>query len=158
MVLCSFLLVRIIILLCQQLKNYWWQCIVIVMYWWEGLFFSESSYVLCTVGYFLNKVKFVLTFKASFKKLVSTKIFKMSWFLNLLVNSYRNTISEWAVGFRYGNFFIPWVEKNLKISPWEGKSCLPWANFWSFFQPLGWRNSHTWNSAHPEILYFCIIV
>ena len=42
-----------------------------------------------------------------------------------LVNSYRNTISEWAVGFSYGNFFIPWVEKNLKISPWEGKAYLP---------------------------------
>ena len=28
-----------------------------------------------------------------------------------MVNSYRNTISKWAVGFRYGNFFIPWVEK-----------------------------------------------
>ena len=25
-----------------------------------------------------------------------------------------------AVGFKYGNFFIPWVEK--KISLWEGKS------------------------------------
>ena len=42
-----------------------------------------------------------------------------------MVNSYRNTISEWAVGFRYGYFFIPWVEKNLKISPWEGKAYLP---------------------------------
>ena len=42
-----------------------------------------------------------------------------------LVNSYRNTISKWALGFRYGNFFIPWVEKNLKISPWEGNSYLP---------------------------------
>jgi hypothetical protein len=36
-----------------------------------------------------------------------------------LVNSYRNTISEWAVVFRYENFFIPWVEKSTKISPWE---------------------------------------
>ena len=42
-----------------------------------------------------------------------------------LVNSYRNTISKWALGFRYRNFFIPWVEKNLKISPWEGNSNLP---------------------------------
>ena len=42
-----------------------------------------------------------------------------------LVNSYRNTISKWALGFRYRNFFIPRVEKNLKISPWEGNSYLP---------------------------------
>jgi hypothetical protein len=28
------------------------------------------------------------------------------------------------VGFRYENFFIPWVEKNIKISPWEGKAYL----------------------------------
>jgi hypothetical protein len=28
------------------------------------------------------------------------------------------------MGFSYGNFFIPWVEKNLKISPWEGKAYL----------------------------------
>ena len=36
-----------------------------------------------------------------------------------MVNSYRNTISEWAVVFRYENFFIPRVEKASKISPWE---------------------------------------
>ena len=83
-----------------------------------------------------------------------------------LVNSYRNTISKWALGFRYRNFFIPRVEKNLKISPWEGNSCLPraygpWEErvsslgliFGGFFQPLGWRNFHTWNPAHSEILY-----
>ena len=38
---------------------------------------------------------------------------------NGLVNSYRNKISEWAVIFRYGNFFIPRVEKSSKISLWE---------------------------------------
>jgi hypothetical protein len=65
-----------------------------------------------------------------------------------LVNSYRNTISEWAVGFRYGNFFIPWGEKNLKISQWEEKAYLlraysPWEEsfssrgliFGGFFNP-----------------------
>ena len=36
-----------------------------------------------------------------------------------MVNSYRNTISEWAVVVRYENFFIPRVEKSSKISPWE---------------------------------------
>ena len=36
-----------------------------------------------------------------------------------MVNSYRNTISEWAMVFKYGNFFIPRVEKSSKISPWE---------------------------------------
>ena len=30
-----------------------------------------------------------------------------------------NLISEWAVIFRYENFFIPRVEKSSKISPWE---------------------------------------
>ena len=35
------------------------------------------------------------------------------------IDSNRNTISEWAVIFRYGNFFIPRVEKSSKISPWE---------------------------------------
>ena len=49
-----------------------------------------------------------------------------------LVNSYRNTISKWALGFRYRNFFIPRVEKNLKISPWEGNFDLPRA-----YGPLG---------------------
>ena len=42
-----------------------------------------------------------------------------------LVISYKNTISKWALGFRYRNFFIPRVEKNLKSSPWEGNSDLP---------------------------------
>ena len=41
------------------------------------------------------------------------------------IDSNRNRFSEWAVGFRYGNFFIPRVVKNLKISPWEGKTYLP---------------------------------
>jgi len=36
-----------------------------------------------------------------------------------LVNSYRNTISKWAVVVRYENFFIPRVKKSSKISPWE---------------------------------------
>ena len=64
------------------------------------------------------------------------------------IDSNRNTISEWAVIFRYGNFFIPRVEKSSKISPWGKKSCLPraygpwedkifrpWANLWGFFHP-----------------------
>ena len=51
------------------------------------------------------------------------------------IDSNRNRFSEWAVGFRYGNFFIPRVVKNLKISPWEGKTYLPRA--YGFFQPLG---------------------
>jgi hypothetical protein len=38
---------------------------------------------------------------------------------NCLVNSYRNTISEWAMVFRYENFFILRVENSSKISPWE---------------------------------------
>ena len=33
------------------------------------------------------------------------------------IDSNRNRFSEWAVGFRYGNFFIPPVVKNLKMSP-----------------------------------------
>ena len=36
-----------------------------------------------------------------------------------MVNSYRNIISEWAVIFRYENFFILRVETSSKISPWE---------------------------------------
>ena len=35
------------------------------------------------------------------------------------IDSNRNTISEWAVIFRYGNFFIPRVKKSSIISPWE---------------------------------------
>ena len=38
--------------------------------------------------------------------------------------------------------------------PWEGKLYIPWANFWRFFQPLGWRNFYTWHPAHSEIPYF----
>ena len=29
-----------------------------------------------------------------------------------------------------------------------------WANFWRFFQPLEWRNFHTWNPAHSDIPKF----
>ena len=44
-----------------------------------------------------------------------------------LVDSYRNTISKWAVGFGYGNF-------TLKLARGKQKPCLPraygpWANF-----------------------------
>ena len=60
-----------------------------------------------------------------------------------------------------GRGFQVW-KFHLKISPWEEKPCLPrsygsWeanfsfpANFWR------WRNFHTWNSAHSEILYSCM--
>ena len=57
-------------------------------------------------------------------------------------------------GVRYRNFFIPWVVKNPKISSWEVKACLPWANFWRFFQPLGWRNFHTWNQPIQKSYIF----
>ena len=40
-------------------------------------------------------------------------------------NPYKNKISEWAMIFRYGNFFIPWVEKSSKISPWEKNIAFP---------------------------------
>ena len=65
-----------------------------------------------------------------------------------MVNSYRNTISEWAVIFRYENFFIPRVEKSSKIStraknlvlpravgPREARFFFPRANFWGFLNP-----------------------
>jgi hypothetical protein len=45
----------------------------------------------------------------------------------------------------HGNFFIPWVEKTLKLA--HGLI------FGVFFQSLGWRNFHTWNSVHSKILY-----
>ena len=48
------------------------------------------------------------------------------------IDSNRNRFSEWAVGFRYGNFFIPRVVKNHKISPWEGKGLPP-----AGLRPLG---------------------
>ena len=41
------------------------------------------------------------------------------------LTSNRNRFSEWAVGFRYGNFFIPRVVKNHKMSPREEKAYLP---------------------------------
>ena len=58
------------------------------------------------------------------------KKWKQQWFHDFFagcayIDTNRNTISKWAVGFRYGNFFIPRVEKNLKISLWEKKHCLP---------------------------------
>ena len=30
-----------------------------------------------------------------------------------------------AVDVRYRNFYIPWVEKTLKISPWDEKISIP---------------------------------
>ena len=54
------------------------------------------------------------------------------------IDSNRNRFSEWAIGFRYGNFFILQVVKNLKISPWEGKGFSSLGLiFGGFFQPLG---------------------
>ena len=50
-----------------------------------------------------------------------------------LVDSYRNTISEWTVDFRYGNF-------TLKLA--RGKKSLASRGILG-----GWRNFHTWNSA-----------
>ena len=83
-----------------------------------------------------------------------------------LVNSYRNTISKWALGFRYGNFFIPRVEKNLKISPWEGNSNLPraygpWEDrvsslgliFGGFFNPWDEEISIPDINGHSENLF-----
>ena len=72
---------------------------------------------------------------------------------NHLVDSYKNTISEWAMGFRYENFTLklPHGKKVLPpagLQPLGGKLFFfPWANFWS------WKNFYTWNSAHSEILY-----
>ena len=64
------------------------------------------------------------------------------------------TISEWAVGFRYGNFTLKLALGKKSLAS-RGPTALgrqafffPWANFWR------WRNFHTWNSAHLEILYF----
>ena len=57
-------------------------------------------------------------------------------------DSYRSTISEWAIGIRYGNFFIPmplqWLKKRPKISLWEEKSCLlrPYSPFRNSIFPL----------------------
>ena len=56
------------------------------MYWWEGLFFSESSYVLCTVGYFLNKVKCVHNLRLHSKnwfQLKSLKWVDYSWIIDI---------------------------------------------------------------------------
>jgi hypothetical protein len=41
------------------------------------------------------------------------------------IDSNRNRFSKWAVGFRYGNFFIPRVEKTLKSALGKEKACLP---------------------------------
>ena len=79
-----------------------------------------------TVSHFIENFKFcchLTSFfcKNCFKSVSASKICQMTAVKieNGLVNSYRNKISEWAVIFRYGNFFIPRVEKSSKISPWE---------------------------------------
>ena len=78
------------------------------------------------VSHFIENFKFcchLTSFfcKNCFKNVSASKICQMTAVKieNGLVNSYRNKISEWAVIFRYGNFFIPRVEKSSKISPWE---------------------------------------
>jgi hypothetical protein len=54
----------------------------------------------------------------------------MRWLLrnfytfNHLVDSYRNTISEWAVGFRYGNFTVTSVCTYLKMDSPRTSRCL----------------------------------
>ena len=75
--------------------------------------------------------------------------FRNFYTFNHLVDSYRNKISEWAVGFRYGNF-------TWKLA--RGKKSLasrgPTALGRQAFLLWRWRNFHTWNSADSEILYF----
>jgi hypothetical protein len=50
-----------------------------------------------------------------------------------------NTIYEWAMGFRYGNFFITWVEITLKLAHGKEKltSRRPTALGRKAFLPVG---------------------
>ena len=130
-----------------------------------GFYFNEEKDWKDLVGFWHRKVtlkcKNWQISKLNFKSYVNlNKTFKirkyyfcmslcMQWPLrnfytfHHLFDSYRNTISKWAVGFRYGNF-------TLKLA--RGKRSLFFlrTNFWR------WRNFHTWNSTHSKILYFLI--
>jgi hypothetical protein len=73
-----------------------------------------------------------------------------------LVNSYRNTISEWAVIFKYETFFIPRVEKSSKISPWEKKSFFALVLIFEDFSTLGMKKvpyMKTGPFGNPIFLY-----
>ena len=67
----------------------------------------------------------------------------------------RNQISEWAVIFRYENFFIPRVENSSKISPWDknlasrGPTALG-----QIFEDFSTHNlSYLKITAHSEIVF-----
>ena len=70
---------------------------------------------------------------------------------NHLFDSYRNTISEWAVGFRYGNFTLKLARGKKSLAscglwPLGGKLFFPWANFKVKFPYLK-------PTAHSEIVF-----
>ena len=52
--------------------------------------------------------------------------------------------------FRIGRGFQVW-NLHLKISPWEEKPCLPWANFWR------WRNFHREHSHMTSDVFWLFL-
>ena len=122
-------------------------------------FTKKKSFVIaCTVFWMFRYRDYVRNLKSV----------KKSWKHFVFAYLYRlKQVFRMAVGVGYRNFFIPRVEKNLKISPWDEKACLPraygaWEEtfpsrgliFVGFFNPLGWRNFYTRYPAHSEIPYF----
>ncbi len=101
------------------------------------------------VSHFVKNFKFcchltIFFCKICFKNVNASKICQMTAveIENGLVNSYRNKISEWAVIFRYWNFFIPRVEKSSKISPRAvGKIFFPQGLIFDDFSTCGMQKS-----------------
>ena len=114
------------------------------------------------VSHFIENFKFcchLTSFfcKNCFKNVSASKICQMTAVKieNGLVNSYRNKISEWAVIFRYGNFFIPRVEKSSIISPWEKNlAFFALGLIFEDFSTLGMKKfPYLKITAHSEILF-----
>jgi hypothetical protein len=57
------------------------------------------------------------------------------------------------MGFRYGNFFIPWVEKTLKLARGKEKLTSRGLIFGGFFNPWDEEISIPETQTHSEILY-----
>ena len=70
-----------------------------------------------------------------FRNLAQCTFFLLTLYMRWpLVDSYKNTISKWAVGLRYGNFAL-----GRKALPPKGRQ----TNFWR------WRNFHTYLKLGP---------
>ena len=107
--------------------------------------------------------------KVSISSLVTSACKNLTFFWKFAdLESDRNMFSEWPLVSGIEMSSSLWLKKTLQLAPALGvkslppaglkplgeKLFIPRANFWKFFQLLGWRNFYIWHPAHSEIVYF----